>query len=69
MMTGAGKSSGAEMRVYEIAREVEIEQHMEEGLQEGLAGPHALGRVVRIEDAQARYVEIANEWFLTAPSP
>ena len=45
------------------AREAEIEQHMEEGLQEGLAGPHALGRVVRIEDAQARYVEIAKATF------
>ena len=45
------------------AREAEIERHMDEGLEEGLAGPHALGRVVRIEDAQARYVEIAKATF------
>ena len=31
---------------------------MDEGLQEGLAGPKALGRVVRMDEAQARYVEI-----------
>src|SRR5450755_2677499 len=39
-------------------REAEIEAHMEEGLQEGLAGPKELGRVVRMDEAQARYVEI-----------
>src|SRR6266498_1688886 len=38
-------------------REAEIEAFMEEGLQEGLAEPRDLGRVVRIDDAQARYVE------------
>jgi phosphoglucosamine mutase len=38
--------------------EVRIETLMEEGLQEGLAGPKDLGRVVRMDEAQARYVEI-----------
>jgi phosphoglucosamine mutase len=36
---------------------------MEEGLQEGLAEPRDLGRVVRIDDAQARYVEIVKATF------
>ena len=36
---------------------------MDEGLQEGLAGPTALGRVVRIDEAQARYVEIVKATF------
>jgi phosphoglucosamine mutase len=40
------------------AREHEIEALMDEGLQEGLAGPKGLGRVVRMDEAQARYVEI-----------
>jgi phosphoglucosamine mutase len=40
------------------ATEAEIEALMDEGLQEGLAGPKALGRVVRMDEAQARYVEI-----------
>ncbi len=44
-------------------RELEIEALMEEGLQEGLAEPKALGRVARIDDAQARYVEIAKATF------
>src|SRR4029077_16495988 len=35
----------------------------EEGLQEGLAEPRDLGRVVRIDDAQARYVEIVKATF------
>jgi len=39
-------------------REHEIEALMDEGLQEGLAGPKQLGRVVRMDEAQARYVEI-----------
>jgi len=45
------------------AREAEIEAHMDEGLQEGLVGPAELGRVRRIDDAQARYVEIAKATF------
>ena len=38
--------------------EVKIEANMEDGLQDGLAGPRELGRVVRMDEAQARYVEI-----------
>ncbi|MBX3479947.1 MAG: phosphoglucosamine mutase [Caulobacter sp.] len=45
------------------AREAEIEAHMDEGLQEGLVGPTELGRVRRVDDAQARYVEIAKATF------
>jgi|688.fasta_scaffold74129_2 phosphoglucosamine mutase len=44
-------------------REAEIEALMDEGLQDGLAAPHDLGRVQRIDDAQARYVEIAKATF------
>ena len=44
-------------------RELEIEAHMDEGLQEGLVAPASLGRVRRIDDAQARYVEIAKATF------
>ena len=44
-------------------KEAEIEAFMEEGLQEGLAEPRDLGRVVRIDDAQARYVEIVKATF------
>src|SRR6201988_2506096 len=40
-------------------RELEIEALMGQGLQEGLAAPTELGRVQRIDDCQARYVEIA----------
>ena len=45
------------------AREMEIEALMDEGLQDGLAAPADLGRVTRIDDAQARYVEIAKATF------
>jgi phosphoglucosamine mutase len=45
------------------ARELEIEGLMDEGLQENLAGPSALGRVARVDDSQARYVEIAKASF------
>src|SRR5882757_1215713 len=44
-------------------RELEIEALMGQGLQEGLASPTALGRVQRIDDCQARYVEIAKATF------
>ncbi len=44
-------------------RELEIEAHMDEGLQEGLAAADGLGRVQRVDDAQARYVEIAKATF------
>ena len=45
------------------AREAEIEALMDEGLQDGLASPKTLGRVVRIDEAPARYVEIAKATF------
>jgi phosphoglucosamine mutase len=38
--------------------EANIEAHMDEGLQEGLAEPKQLGRVARMDEAQARYIEI-----------
>ncbi|MDE2489134.1 MAG: phosphoglucosamine mutase [Alphaproteobacteria bacterium] len=44
-------------------RELEIEQLMDQGLEEGLASPTSLGRVQRIDDCQARYVEIAKGTF------
>jgi phosphoglucosamine mutase len=44
-------------------REAEIEALMDEGLQEGLASPKTLGRVVRIDEAPARYVEIVKATF------
>jgi phosphoglucosamine mutase len=43
--------------------EIKLEGLMDEGLQQGLAAPTELGRVVRIDDAQARYVEIAKATF------
>jgi len=43
--------------------ELQIEALMDEGLQEGLAAPRGLGRVRRIDDAQARYVEIIKATF------
>jgi phosphoglucosamine mutase len=36
---------------------------MNEGLNEGLAAPKDLGRVLRVDDAQARYVEIVKATF------
>jgi phosphoglucosamine mutase len=44
-------------------RELEIEALMDQGLEEGLAKPNDLGRVQRIDDCQARYVEIAKATF------
>jgi phosphoglucosamine mutase len=44
-------------------QELRIEALMDEGLQEGLAAPRELGRVMRIDDAQARYVEIVKATF------
>ncbi|MHB8528758.1 MAG: phosphoglucosamine mutase [Caulobacteraceae bacterium] len=45
---------------YKLSDETEakIEATMDEGLQEGLAGPKELGRVARMDEAQARYIEI-----------
>src|ERR1700759_4456234 len=50
---------------YKLSDEMEarIEAHMDEGLQEGLAEPTELGRVLRVDDAQARYVESVNATF------
>jgi phosphoglucosamine mutase len=44
-------------------QEMEIEALMGLGLQEGLVAPMNLGRVQRIDDSQARYVEIAKATF------
>ncbi|MFL6934139.1 MAG: phosphoglucosamine mutase [Xanthobacteraceae bacterium] len=44
-------------------KELEIEALMDEGLQQNLAEPTALGRVQRIDDCQARYIEIAKATF------
>jgi phosphoglucosamine mutase len=44
-------------------KELEIEALMDEGLQQNLAAPSALGRVQRIDDCQARYIEIAKATF------
>ena len=43
--------------------EIRIEDLMAEGLEESLAEPTELGRVVRIDDSQARYIEIAKPTF------
>ncbi len=50
---------------YKLSDEMElkIESLMDEGLQEGLAEPTELGRVLRVDDAQARYVEIVKATF------
>lgn len=45
------------------AAELEIEQLMDRGLEEELAAPAALGRARRIDDAQARYIEIVKASF------
>ncbi|MDO8802589.1 phosphoglucosamine mutase [Phenylobacterium sp.] len=44
-------------------RELEIEALMDQPLADGLAAPAALGRVARVDDSQARYVEIAKATF------
>lgn len=43
--------------------EIEIERLMSEPLDQGLAGAAELGRAKRIDDAQARYIEIAKATF------
>lgn len=45
------------------AVELKIESMMDQALDEGLAAPDKLGRVKRIDDAQARYIEIAKASF------
>jgi phosphoglucosamine mutase len=44
-------------------KELAIEALMDEGLGQNLASPTALGRVQRIDDCQARYIEIAKATF------
>lgn len=44
-------------------QEKEIEAAIDEPLSEGLAAPRDLGRVLRVDDSQARYVEIAKATF------
>ncbi|MGA0546647.1 phosphoglucosamine mutase [Brevundimonas sp. VNH65] len=48
---------------YKLSDEIElkIEAMMDEGLDQGLAAVDRLGRVKRIDDAQARYIEIAKQ--------
>jgi len=43
--------------------ELEIESRMDRALDDKLAGPGDLGRTVRVDDAQARYVEIVKASF------
>lgn len=45
------------------AVELKIESMMDQELDEGLAAPDRLGRVKRIDDSQARYIEIAKASF------
>jgi phosphoglucosamine mutase len=50
---------------YKLSDEVElaIEARMDGNILEGVAEPHKLGRVQRVDDAQWRYVEIAKATF------
>lgn len=50
---------------YKLSDEIElkIEALMDQGLDQGLAASDRLGRVKRIDDAQARYIEIAKQAF------
>uniref|UniRef100_UPI00289BC3FD phosphoglucosamine mutase n=1 Tax=Brevundimonas sp. TaxID=1871086 RepID=UPI00289BC3FD len=50
---------------YKLSDEIElkIEAMMDQGLDQGLAPSNKLGRVKRIDDAQARYIEIAKQAF------
>tara|TARA_R110002167_G_scaffold91135_10_gene245186 strand:- start:2838 stop:4193 length:1356 start_codon:yes stop_codon:yes gene_type:complete len=55
---------------YKLSDDVElkIESMMDTALDEGLAAPEKLGRVKRIDDSQARYIEIAKASFPKALS-
>jgi phosphoglucosamine mutase len=55
---------------YKLSDDMEarIEAYMDEGLQEGLATPKQLGRVARMDEAQARYIEIVKATFPRALS-
>ncbi|WP_368407097.1 phosphoglucosamine mutase [Asticcacaulis aquaticus] len=50
---------------YKLSDEVElaIEARMDGNILDGIAEPHALGRVQRVDDAQYRYIEIAKATF------
>ncbi|WP_339933505.1 phosphoglucosamine mutase [uncultured Brevundimonas sp.] len=48
--------------------ELQIESMMDTALDEGLAAPDKLGRVKRVDDSQARYIEIAKASFPKALS-
>jgi phosphoglucosamine mutase len=62
------KLFGPDGRKLDDATELAIEAVMDEGLSEGLAAPSDLGRAKRIDDAQARYVEIVKATFPRAQS-
>lgn len=57
------KLFGPDGKKLDDATELEIEARMDRGLSENLAEPADLGRAKRIDDAQARYVEIAKSTF------
>ncbi len=57
------KLFGPDGKKLDDASEVRIEALMESGLTEELAAPADLGRAKRIDDAQARYVEIVKSTF------
>jgi len=45
------------------AEEIEIEHHMDEGLEDHLVASERIGRAQRIDDAQTRYIEFAKNSF------
>ena len=57
------KLFGPNGRKLDDAAELEIEALMDRGLADRLAAPSDLGRAKRIEDAQARYIEIVKSTF------
>ena len=57
------KLFGPDGKKLDDATELEIEARMDRDLSENLAAPAELGRAKRIDDAQARYVEIAKSTF------
>ena len=57
------KLFGPDGRKLDDAAELEIEALMDRGLADRLAAPSDLGRAKRIEDAQARYIEIVKSTF------
>lgn len=57
------KLFGPDGKKLDDATELEIETRMDRDLSENLAAPSELGRAKRIDDAQARYVEIVKSTF------